>query len=54
MMNRKDKVPTPLELSLGEEGKIMQESNLPLGSAIISSRKKRSAAIKAMGGRLKR
>lgn len=53
-MNRKDKGPAPLERVLEEEGKVMQESNLPLGSTIISSRKKQSAAIKTVGGRLKR
>ena len=29
-MNRKDKVSAALEFNLGEQGKIKQESNLPL------------------------
>ena len=38
MRNRKDKL--PLELNLREEGKVRQESNLPLGNPKFAVKRK--------------
>lgn len=50
VINTKDKVSAPVELSLGEESKVMQESNLTFGSLIIFQEKEQGATIKIMEG----
>lgn len=49
MMIRKDKVPASLELNLGEEGKVRQESSLPVGNTVIARRQRAGRCCKNNG-----